>query len=260
MDQIKFGKFISSLRNEKHLTQEQLAEKLHVGSKTISKWECGNTIPDFETLISISKEFDISLYELSECEKIKDKTITKEELLRIVDKKHLNKIRIKKRLIIISFITLILISILSLVYTITNFNTTKIYTIESYNKNFTVHGTYTKAKEYSVFSITKVDYIGEDYGLIETKVSDYEYEIFNNNTRIYSYEQSNPKTTEIIANDIFSEINILIDSKTHNTQLINDDDNLTLTVSYFDKENKNQNNKIEIQLKLIENFVNNQLY
>ena len=55
MDQIKFGKFISSLRNEQHLTQEQLAEKLHVGSKTISKWECGNTIPDFETLISISQ-------------------------------------------------------------------------------------------------------------------------------------------------------------------------------------------------------------
>jgi len=260
MDQIKFGKFLSSLRNEKQLTQEQLAEKLHVGSKTISKWECGNTIPDFETLISISKEFDISLYELSECEKIKDKTITKKDIVRIVDKKHLNKIRRRKKLMITSIIVLILISIMSLTYTITNFNTTKIYTIESINKNFTVHGTYTKAKDYSVFSITKVDYIGEDYDLIETKVSNYEYEIFNNNTRIYSYEQNNPKITEIIANDIFSKINILIDSKTHNTQLINDNDNLTLFVSYLDKENKNQNNNIEIKLKLIENFVNNQLY
>ena len=146
-----------------------------------------------------------------------------------------------------------------MIYTITNFNTTKIYTIESLDKNFTIHGTYTKTKEYSVFSITKVDYIGENYNLAETKVSNYEYEIFNDKTRIYSYEQSNPKTTDVIANEIFSKINILIDSKTHNTQLINDDD-LKLSISYLDKENKNQNNKIEIQLKLIENYVNNQLY
>ena len=56
MNKAKVGKFIAKLRNEKKLTQEQLAEKLNVTSyKTISKWECG-TIPDFETMEKLSKE------------------------------------------------------------------------------------------------------------------------------------------------------------------------------------------------------------
>lgn len=259
MDQIKFGKFLSSLRNEKQLTQEQLAEKLHVGSKTISKWECGNTLPDFEMLISISKEFDISLYELSECEKIPKTKIKKEELLKVIDKAHLKKISRKKRLIFITIILLIIISLASILYTITNFNTTKVYTIESLNESFEVHGSYTKTKNYSVFSITKVAYIGDDYDLIENKISNYDYEIFNKNIRIYSYAQNKSDDTNLDANNLFSKINILIDSNTHSTQAINENDNLTLTISYLDKKQKNENNIININLKLVENFVNNQI-
>ena len=83
MFQTKFGKFISSLRNEKNLTQDELAEKLHVSSgKIVSKWENGNTLPDFEMIIQLSKELDISLYELSVCEKVTNKYITKEDVLK----------------------------------------------------------------------------------------------------------------------------------------------------------------------------------
>ena len=42
MNQIKIGKFIAELRKEKQLTQEQLAEKLGVNNRTISRWENGN--------------------------------------------------------------------------------------------------------------------------------------------------------------------------------------------------------------------------
>ena len=74
MNKIKTGKFIAKLRNEKNLTQEQLAEKFNISYKTVSKWECG-TIPDFETMEKLSKELDTSLYELSIGEKV-DKEIT----------------------------------------------------------------------------------------------------------------------------------------------------------------------------------------
>lgn len=47
MNQLTTGKFISKKRKEKNLTQEQLAEKLGVSNKTISKWETGKCMPDY---------------------------------------------------------------------------------------------------------------------------------------------------------------------------------------------------------------------
>lgn len=54
MNQEKFGKFISELRKEKNMTQEQLAEKLGVSDKSISRWENGNTMPDISLLVELA--------------------------------------------------------------------------------------------------------------------------------------------------------------------------------------------------------------
>ena len=62
MDQIKIGNFILNCRKEKGLTQEQLAEKLGVTSKSISRWENGNTMPDYSLLKDLCNELDINYY------------------------------------------------------------------------------------------------------------------------------------------------------------------------------------------------------
>lgn len=58
------GAFIASLRKERGLTQEQLAEKLGVSNRSISRWENGNTLPDFSLMQSLSAVLDISMAEL----------------------------------------------------------------------------------------------------------------------------------------------------------------------------------------------------
>ena len=186
MDQIKFGKFLSTLRNEKHLTQEQLSERLHVGSKTISKWECGNCIPDFETMIQLSKEFKVSLYELSIGERIKKKNIKKEDILKLIDKKQLKMISIKKKILLTIGTILGIILILSLIFTLTNFNSTKIYEIESANSDFYVTGSFTKTNEYSTLAITNVQYVGKNTDFTNTNIYNYEYELIYNKKLIYS--------------------------------------------------------------------------
>ena len=42
----KFGKFLTEIRKEKQMTQKELADKLFVSDKTVSKWECGNSMPN----------------------------------------------------------------------------------------------------------------------------------------------------------------------------------------------------------------------
>ena len=72
MDQIKIGKFILNCRKETKLTQEELAEKLGVTSKSISRWENGKTMPDYSLLKDLCNELDINVNELLSGEKIKE--------------------------------------------------------------------------------------------------------------------------------------------------------------------------------------------
>ncbi len=64
MDARKTGNIICAYRKKKNLTQEKLAEQLHVSAKAISKWERGLSFPDISLLIPISEILDISLYNL----------------------------------------------------------------------------------------------------------------------------------------------------------------------------------------------------
>lgn len=64
MNQILIGKFIALRRKEKNLTQEQLAEKLGVSNKTISKWETGKCMPDYSIIRDLCEELGITIAEL----------------------------------------------------------------------------------------------------------------------------------------------------------------------------------------------------
>lgn len=261
MFQIKFGKFISSLRNEKGLTQDELAEKLHISSgKTISKWENGNTIPDFEIIMQLSKELDISLYELSVCKRIKSKYITKEDILKIVDKKHLKSITRKKKLKLLALFIISLISLLSIIFTATNFNTTQVYTLQSGTSEFKVFGSYTKTKNYSVFALTNIGYIGNDNKFMEMRIINYDYTLFYNDKKIHHNNQFKTivDTKSIEMFNVIPRINVLIDSQTHNTKLITEKEGLTLIINYKDINYKTD--ILEIPIKLVEMTKNNKLW
>lgn len=64
MDQIKIGAFLKALRKEKNLTQEQLAEKLNVSGRTISRWETGSNMPDISLLVELSEFYQVSIPEI----------------------------------------------------------------------------------------------------------------------------------------------------------------------------------------------------
>lgn len=64
MDPIKTGQLISKKRKELNITQKDLASKLHITDKAISKWERGLSFPDISMLIPLSEALNISLYDL----------------------------------------------------------------------------------------------------------------------------------------------------------------------------------------------------
>lgn len=70
MSENKIGEFIQCIRKEKGMTQKDLADRISVSDKTISKWENGNSVPDTEILTSLCQNLDISVNELLSGEKL----------------------------------------------------------------------------------------------------------------------------------------------------------------------------------------------
>ena len=72
MDQVKIGKFIADERKTKKYTQRELADKLGISDKTISKWERGNGFPEVSLLLPLCNELNITVNELLSGERLQE--------------------------------------------------------------------------------------------------------------------------------------------------------------------------------------------
>ena len=70
MNQEAIGKFISTCRKEKGLTQTQLAEKLNITNRAVSKWETGKSVPDAAIMLDLCEILDVSVNGLLSGERI----------------------------------------------------------------------------------------------------------------------------------------------------------------------------------------------
>ena len=84
MDAEKVGKFIAKNRNDKNLTQSQLAERLHITNKAISRWERGVGFPDISLLEPLSRELNVSILELLKGEYLNENEQVEKEDINVV--------------------------------------------------------------------------------------------------------------------------------------------------------------------------------
>ncbi|MBQ7888980.1 MAG: helix-turn-helix domain-containing protein [Erysipelotrichaceae bacterium] len=84
IDKTEFGSFLYELRKGKGLTQKELAEKLLVSSKAISKWETGANMPDVSLLIPLADILDVTVTELLQCKKSIQQELNTEDVETLV--------------------------------------------------------------------------------------------------------------------------------------------------------------------------------
>jgi len=85
MDQVKIGKFIAECRKKNNLTQMQLAEKLNITDRAVSKWENGKAMPDSGIMLDLCNELKISVNELLSGEVIEMKEYDKKTEALLLD-------------------------------------------------------------------------------------------------------------------------------------------------------------------------------
>lgn len=175
MDQQKIGKFIAERRKIKELTQVELAEKLGVSNRTVSKWENGNSLPDYSMFNSLCNELDISINELLSGEKLSEENYQKkleENFVSTIDYNN-KKINRKIKKFIIFIIILFLIYLLYKIF-ITYFYYMDYSTFEArefpINKNIETVQVYNNSKANTV-ALNKINiYIPEGFELVTDKV------------------------------------------------------------------------------------------
>lgn len=101
MDQKKVGLFLKTLRKEKNITQEVLAETLNVSSRTVSRWETGSNMPDISLLVELSEFYQVSILEIINGERKSEKMNqeTKDIAIKMAEYSK-NELNTKKRKII----------------------------------------------------------------------------------------------------------------------------------------------------------------
>lgn len=102
MDQVKIGSFLKTLRNEKGLTQEQLAEVVNVSRRSVSRWETGSNLPDLDVLMELADYYEVELRELLDGERKSEQMNEemKQTVLQVAEYSNEEKKRITKTVLV----------------------------------------------------------------------------------------------------------------------------------------------------------------
>ena len=207
MNYDKIGKFIQEKRKEKNLTQKELAEKIGVTDRAVSKWERGVGCPDVSILEILSKELDCSILEILKGRKIENeiikvteaddyvkdsmnisKQITKEKII-----SYINKVLVTT--IIFIFLLLSYLNIIQIKYLKTEYK----FTTEYYENKKIQESINTLEKNINIIKNNQGKYSDEDYQKIISQLENMDKII--KSSKIYDYI-SNRKEITYTLNDL----------------------------------------------------------
>ena len=241
------GKILIDLREKKGYTQKDLADKLNVSDKAISRWETGMSIPHVDTLVRISKIFKINLQDLIVAAASTDES--DDELVQDIIKEFTRRDENKSKMIrIILSLTIIIILILTI----------SIIFTKTYNR-FKVYNVYVESDEIvskvGIYVETKIkDSLSINYLSIKN------YEVKNTDTVIvdlYYLENNKENILQTYTSlDVISFVNY--DSYIKIDDLSNYMDNLFIRVKIID--NKNNEKEYTGKLQFVLDFSNNKIF
>ena len=207
MNYDKIGKFIQEKRKEKNLTQKELANKLGVTDRAVSKWERGVGCPDVSILEILSKELDCSILEILKGRKIENEIIKVTEADDYVkDSMNISKQTAKEK--IISYINKALVTTIIFIFLLLSYlnivqikylNTEYKFTTEYYENKKIQESINTLEKNINIIKNNQGKYSDEDYQEIIKQLENMDKII--KSSKIYDYI-SNRKEITYTLNDL----------------------------------------------------------
>ena len=249
MDPIKVGSYLLCLRKERNLTQEELAERINVSSKTISKWEVGINIPDTVSLYKLSKEYNVQIQDILNGGEVHDESENNDSIKNGIN--FYNRLFKRKVMKIVVLIIIVVVSLFSILYTISNYNRVLMYDIDTDDANFQIKCYLITNSEESIFIINTIRYLGNDGGTIDsTLIKFYGITIGNNNNNYYNIMKECTYNEKSL-NEILEDIKISFIVKENNI------DNNNILIKFIDVNGNIY--KYNINLVMKKHYSNNKI-
>jgi len=255
MDPIKVGNYLASLRREKNLTQEELAERINVSSKTVSKWEVGTNIPDTNCLYKLSKEYNVPTQDILNGGIIQSESENNDSIKNGIN--FYNKLFKRKFIKILVLVIIGLVTTFSILYTISNYNKVHVYDIDTNDETFHVKGYLVFNSKEAIFMIDNIRFQGDNAGTnIVNNLIYYKLSISYND--IMHFKSEKELNDNIIFSDILDDIKVSFTINTKEYHLNkNELNNFYLNISILDAYNQSYEYKIRLNMK--EHFSNNKI-
>lgn len=199
MDYEKIGNFLYELRKSRNLTQKDLSKRFYISREAISKWERGISLPDYPSLIILSRFYNITINEILAGEKIDEHNRDRIEAVALTILQSSEK-KIKKSKIINVCIFLIALLIILVFYFINNYNSIHMYTVYGSNNEY-----YFNSGELFIHrdrTYLKLGSIYKSDGSIITNDDGYSMSVYYNRDRKY----------ELMTSDNVENLNINLDN------------------------------------------------
>ena len=243
----KLGDIISELRKKKNLTQKDLADKLGISDKAVSRWETGNSFPDLDMLFRISKFFNVSFENLLTARMIDDGT--DDELMQDIIKEFndMNKKHSKRIKIILIILALVSIIFTAVIIFTNTYNRFKVYQVGIESETIAAtNGIYVETNIKDTLTINNL------------QIKD--FEIKNSDSISIDLYYLKNKKEYIIQN--YSSLDNIIFTNFQSYIKIDDlskyIDNLYIRITIIDANNKVT--KLEGKLKFALDFSNNKIF
>lgn len=257
MDAEKVGRFISKLRKKSDLTQEELAEKIGVNSKTVSKWETGINVPDTILLFQLSKVFNVSVQDILNGEVIENAAVNDSTIIEGIT--FYNKIFKKKIMKLFVSIILFLIIVFTTLYTISNYNKNQLFDIKTNDQDFAISGFLICNNQESIVVLNDITYQSDVISTnLEPKIKQYNISIKDLKQNITYFSLENEYEIYNKISDVFNSVNItfIVNNKDINILKNNMLNQLFFVMSY---DNNGTQVEKEIKLEFDRHYSNNKI-
>lgn len=234
MNQIKIGEYITKLRKENGLTQEELGEKLGISDKSVSKWERGIHLPDLNNLVPLADILGTNVNDLLNGGTTSTESSVKNDEI-IVDniKVYSNKYKKKYVFMFFSFIVVVIL-LFSSIFFFSNYNKNKVYYLYGSNEYYSAMGYLIINPERYILIVQNIEYRGHEAN------TNQEPELININISTIL----NDMVLNTFNNDMVSQEPHKISDALKNTSIVVDDSNI-----------KNLNVDEKTQVKMIIEYI-----
>lgn len=242
----KIGKFILSLRKERNLSQNKLAEMIPITRQAISRWEQGKSLPDSSTMMRLSDIFGVTIDELLSGERIeknREKGSLQNVILNLIDDYNLKKKRLKTMMILSVVTVITLIGLFFGYYFVSTYNSIKVYKIQGTGTNsYTYNGIMITTKQNSYMRLGEIQVSNDNLSVEKVK--------------LYYFDKD--KKEKVIYEDNNTDI-LITDYLGYNEYFSYDDLKYLIRNLYLEIFYDNQTNE-KYKLKLDINFANNEIF